>query len=66
MGITPLGSLLAGILANPIGAPMTVLLGGPYCLVGSWVFARKLPQLRRIALRVARLRQEPNSLQAAA
>ncbi len=58
VGITPLGSLLAGILADRIGAPMTVLLGGPFCLLGSWIFARKLPHLRDVAMRALQERRE--------
>ncbi len=47
MGMTPLGSLIAGSLAGRIGAPATLLLGGPCCLVGALLFARRLPRLRR-------------------
>ena len=46
VGVTPLGSLLAGVLADRLGAAATVLLGGPFCLLGSWLFARRLPYLR--------------------
>ncbi len=47
LGMAPIGSLLAGALASAIGAPSTVLVGGAACVVGAWVFARKLPQLRK-------------------
>ncbi len=47
MGMAPFGSLLAGALANRIGAPATLVLGGISCLAGSLVFYRKLPSIRR-------------------
>ena len=49
MGMVPFGSLLAGTLANNIGAPNTVMIGGVACILGSLLFAKKLPSLRRIA-----------------
>lgn len=48
MGMVPFGSLLAGTLANNIGAPNTVMIGGVACILGSLLFAKKLPSLRRI------------------
>jgi MFS family permease len=47
-GMVPFGSLLAGALANQMGAPHTVMIGGIACLVGSILFARKLPTLREL------------------
>jgi MFS family permease len=47
MGMAPLGSLLAGTLASKIGAPHTLLAGGSFCVLGSLLFARKLPVLRK-------------------
>ena len=47
MGMVPLGSLLAGILAHFIGAPLTVITGGLCCIAGAAIFARKLPILRK-------------------
>jgi MFS family permease len=38
MGMAPLGSLLAGMLAGIIGAPETVALGGIVCLASAIVF----------------------------
>ena len=49
MGMVPFGSLLAGGLASQIGAPHTIMLSGICCIVGSFMFARKLPSLREIA-----------------
>jgi len=48
MGMVPFGSLLAGGLANKIGAPNTVMMGGVACILGSAMFAKKLPSLRKI------------------
>jgi MFS family permease len=47
MGMAPLGSLLAGSLASKIGAPYTLLIGGSFCVLGSLLFAIKLPVLRK-------------------
>jgi MFS family permease len=49
MGMVPFGSLLVGSLANHIGAPYTVMIGGIACILGSVMFAKKLPSLRKIA-----------------
>lgn len=46
MGMVPFGSLLSGTLANLIGAPGTIMAGGITCILGSFLFARKLPVLR--------------------
>jgi MFS family permease len=48
MGMVPFGSLLAGSLANTIGAPQTVMIGGITVILGSIIFAKKLPSLRRM------------------
>jgi MFS family permease len=48
VGMTPLGSLLAGILADHVGAPTALILGGPFCLLGAGLFAWKLPGLREV------------------
>jgi MFS family permease len=46
MGTTPFGSLLAGSLADRIGAPYTLLLGGLGCIVAALWFVSLLPRLR--------------------
>lgn len=46
MGTTPFGSLLAGTLADRIGAQWTLLLGGLGCIAGALWFASLLPRLR--------------------
>ncbi len=47
MGTAPFGSLLAGSVADRIGAPHTLLFGGAGCIVGALWFAFTLPALRR-------------------
>jgi MFS family permease len=47
MGTAPFGSLLAGTVAERIGAPLTLLFGGLGCIAGALWFARSLPALRR-------------------
>jgi MFS family permease len=46
MGMMPLGSLLAGSLANTMGAPKTLLVGGIACILGALTFACKTSSLR--------------------
>ena len=46
MGMAPFGALFAGSVAERIGAPMTVALGGIACIVAALVFAMRLPALR--------------------
>jgi MFS family permease len=47
MGTIPFGSLLAGMLADQIGSPETLLFGGIGCVVAAVWFARALPRLRK-------------------
>jgi MFS family permease len=47
-GMAPFGSLFAGSLANKIGAPGTVFIGGITCLLGAALFLRRLPALREM------------------
>jgi MFS family permease len=46
LGMSPLGSLLAGALADHIGAPVTVAIGGLASCLGGLAFARKWPSVR--------------------
>lgn len=46
LGTAPLGSLLAGGLADRVGAPWTLRLGGLGCVLGALWFFRQLPDLR--------------------
>jgi len=48
MGMAPLGSLAGGSLAGRIGAPYTLIIGGASCLIGSFMFAKKLPSIREM------------------
>ncbi len=45
-GMSPFGSLLAGVLAARFGAPATVVVSGVFCLAGAALFARQLPRMR--------------------
>ncbi len=46
MGMAPFGSLLAGGLAEWVGAPWTLVIGGAACIVAAAVFLVRLPALR--------------------
>ncbi len=48
MGTAPFGSLMAGALADIIGAPNTILAGGIACVIGALLFARELPELKKL------------------
>jgi len=48
IGMAPFGSLLAGSLANRIGAPVTVLATGAICLAGAAWFSSRLKLLREL------------------
>ena len=48
VGMAPFGSLLAGSLADRIGAPMTVLISGALCMIGAAWFATRLKGLRQL------------------
>ena len=52
MGMAPVGSLFAGTVADRIGAPWTVAIGGLGAVVGSIVFLKELPSLRFEARRL--------------
>jgi MFS family permease len=46
LGITPFGSLFAGMLARHIGPTRTVFAGGVLCLIGTAVFSARLSALQ--------------------
>jgi MFS family permease len=48
MGTAPFGSFMAGTLAKTIGVQHTILMGGITCILGALIFARKLPEIRKI------------------
>jgi len=52
MGMAPFGALLAGTLADRIGAPASVAGGGIVCVLGALVFGWRLPALRSEARRI--------------
>ena len=47
-GIAPFGSLAAGAVANWIGAPRTLMIGGAALIAGAGLFASQLQKLRRL------------------
>jgi MFS family permease len=68
-GLMPLGSLIAGLLASRIGAPMTVAGGGALCILAGLWLASHLPEIRRIIrpiyVELGILPEVANGLQAA-
>ena len=46
VGMAPFGSLMAGALANAIGAPRTVIISGIACLLGALWFWSRMPAIR--------------------
>jgi MFS family permease len=52
MGMAPVGALLAGMLADRLGASTTVALGGLFCISGGLLFLGRLPALRGEARRL--------------
>jgi predicted MFS family arabinose efflux permease len=49
MGMSPFGALVEGALAERIGAPYTIVIGGCICVAGAIVFNIRLPALRVLA-----------------
>jgi predicted MFS family arabinose efflux permease len=47
-GMAPFGSLLAGVLAHAIGAPLTVCVTGLFCLGAALWFTLELPKVRAV------------------
>jgi MFS family permease len=48
VGMAPFGSLIAGGLANRIGAPATILISGACCAAGAIWFATRLKDIREL------------------
>ncbi len=46
VGMAPFGSLLAGGLAHLVGAPVTLMVTGAFCIAGAGWFATQLPNIR--------------------
>ena len=45
-GMSPFGSLIAGVAAARVGTPFTVMASGIFCIAGALLFARQLPRMR--------------------
>jgi MFS family permease len=65
MGMSPIGSLLAGAAAGRIGAPLTLGIGGAICAVAAGLFWMRLPHIRVHARSLIRAQQESVELEAA-
>ncbi|MGA9543843.1 MAG: MFS transporter [Candidatus Sulfotelmatobacter sp.] len=52
MGMAPIGALFGGALAERLGAPHTVAIGGLASLLGAWWFGLHLPKIRVEARRL--------------
>jgi MFS family permease len=48
LGTAPIGSLIAGVVADRIGPTQTITIGGALCLVASVWFSTRLPLIREI------------------
>jgi MFS family permease len=48
LGTAPVGSLLAGVVADKVGPTNTIVLGGVACIIGGVWFAAKLPKFRAL------------------
>lgn len=48
LGVAPLGALVAGTVANYLGAPATLFTGGIVTTIAAYFFARQLPGLRKL------------------
>jgi len=61
-GTMPLGNLLVGAVAGPMGAPITLAAAGLFCLLIAFSFYQQLPGLRLTAAPLlARLNMEPTT-----
>ncbi|BAY90080.1 MULTISPECIES: MFS transporter [unclassified Tolypothrix] len=50
LGMIPVGNLLGGFLASRIGAPNTLILDGIACIIGSILFFKQLPALKKLVI----------------
>lgn len=48
LGTAPIGSLFAGVLAEHVGEPATVIIGGAACIVGGLWFRSRLARIREL------------------
>lgn len=49
MGTAPFGSLMSGALAKAVGTPLTIFIGGIFCIAGAIYFYTILPELKEKA-----------------
>jgi hypothetical protein len=52
MGMAPFGALLAGLLANRLGAPITIGINGAACVLGSLILGVRLRAFRHETRRI--------------
>jgi predicted MFS family arabinose efflux permease len=52
IGVAPFGALFAGVVADRLGAPVTVIMGAVACLGGAAIFGLHLPKIRDEARRL--------------
>jgi MFS family permease len=57
MGMAPFGGLLAGLVADRVGAPVTVAIGGAICLLAAGIFWTQLADIRVHARRMVAAQQ---------
>jgi MFS family permease len=62
MGMAPFGGLLAGLVADRLGAPVTVGIGGAICLISAGIF---WTQLAGIRVHIRRMLAEQRAVTAA-
>jgi MFS family permease len=48
IGMSPFGNLIAGVLADKIGAPNTVMISGGVCILGAIIFLTRLKSLQKL------------------
>jgi MFS family permease len=48
VGMAPFGALLAGTIADAIGAARTVMVSGACCLVGAFWFSTRMKEVRKV------------------
>lgn len=52
MGMGPFGALIAGAIADRMGAPLAVIIGAVACIGGAGLFGHRLPSMRAEARRL--------------
>jgi MFS family permease len=67
IGMAPFGSLIGGVIARNIGAPLTLTFCGVSSIVGAILFYSRLPEIRKyvrpIYLRMGIIQEMPTELQ---